>query len=96
MTGQDPMTTTTQTDSIQRDSIIRLLCLEFGMIDENGDVINIPTIKKELSYEQLYKHFESISLELSTRMSIMFIEGEQSGLELAKKILRGENDGRTK
>lgn len=74
--------------------IIRLCCLEFGMIDENGEVMNIPTIKKNISYEQLYKHFESIAQYMEVDGKETFLKGEKSGLELAKSILRGDTNGK--
>lgn len=72
--------------------IIRLCCLEFGMIDEDGEVMNMPTIKKNLSYEQLYKHFESIAEYMEVDGKQVFLEGEKSGIETARAILRGEDN----
>ena len=80
---------------MKKDEIIRLFCLQFGMIDDDGQVMNTPTIKKELSYEQLYKHFEFLAEYLQADIQQSFHKGELSGIDTARLILRGDSNGKS-
>lgn len=79
-------------ETADKQEIIKIFATSFGMIGEDGEVINIPEIKKELSYEQLYKHFDWISDMMIIELKTAFTAGENSGLQIARQIMRGDDD----
>lgn len=67
------------------------MAVEFSMLNDNGEVLNIDTISRQYTHAQLYKKFESMALYLEAKFNIHYIDGQKDGLEQAKEIIKETN-----
>lgn len=76
---------------MNKDEIVRLFALEFGLLGDEGEILDLPTIHKSYSYKQLYDKAESMALYLEAKFKIHYIDGQKDGLEQAKEIIKETN-----